>query len=67
MENQPKHVIFYSQDEWPQGYNNKSPKLAGESFVSTKRPKKSESLILLSQNEGGHGWGGSAIIFIKNK
>ena len=47
MENQPKHMIFYSQDEWPQGYNNKSQKLRPQRFVSTKRPKKSESLILL--------------------
>ena len=43
MENQPKHVIFYSQDEWPQGYNNKSPN-CGLRVSSAPNGQKSQNL-----------------------
>ena len=44
MENQPKHMIFYSQDEWPQGYNNKSLNLRPDGFARGLLQVKTEKI-----------------------
>ena len=43
MQNLPKH-IFYSQDEWHQGYNNKRYPLGGHRFARGLLQVKTENI-----------------------
>ena len=37
MQEQQKHMIFYSQDEWSPSYNNNGVTLGPEGFTEAKR------------------------------
>ena len=44
MQNHPTHIIFYSQDEWHQGYNNKTAVLSSHGFARGLLQVKTENI-----------------------
>ena len=47
IQNRPKLVFFYSQDEWHQGYNNKSANLRRHRFARDLLQVKTEHINLV--------------------